>query len=296
MRLLLLIVTGLFLAVVWAVPQSVMASADIPAEAQSKYDKAEALRAQGQFNASFPIYEELLEKYSDNFSVNYGYGLLLAQMKRFPEAANALKTALNIGKTQEQMPDPSIWNSIGWVSLMNGDLDQAIEYFTTAKQDSNIYSSLSDETRMKLHNNSGYALMLMDRYEESKEDFKKAEELGSEKAKQNIEKVDSLIETQKKQNPDIPGVFAVVVLSIRDKERTQEAADRLRTELGLQKTETIDVYLAKNGMYLLAVKSNCSYAKAQATLKKVREKVPDAFVSSTTNWEPVQELPAKAAF
>jgi hypothetical protein len=44
------------------------------------------------------------------------------------------------------------------------------------------------------------------------------------------------------------------------------------------------------------VKSNCSYAKAQATLKKVREKVPDAFVSSTTNWEPVQELPAKAAF
>jgi tetratricopeptide (TPR) repeat protein len=266
---------------------------DVPAEAKARYVEAEALRAKEQFALSYPIYAELLQKHPSSFTVNYGYGLLLAQMKRFPESAETLKTALNLGKAKERMPDPSIWNTLGWVSIMSGNLDQALECFKTAKENPETYASLSDETKMKLHNNAGYALMLMDRYEEAKKEFYKAEQLGSEKAKLNIEKIDSLIETQKKQDPDIPGVFAVVVFSIRNKDGIDKAVltqfERLHTavpELDLKSAEEINVYLAKNGIYLLALGSNYSYAKAQVMLGNIKKTVPDAFVSSTTNWEP----------
>jgi tetratricopeptide (TPR) repeat protein len=278
---------------------------DVPAEAKAKYDEAEALRAKDKLNASYPIYAELLQKYSSSFSVNYGYGLLLAQMKRFPESGEALKIALNIGTAKEQILDPSIWNSIGWVAIMNGNFDQAIEYFKTAKNDPKTYASLREETKMKLHNNAGYALMLMDRYEEANEEFHKAELLGSEKAKENIEKIHSLIETQKKQDPDIPGVFTVVVLSVKNKDwldkSIQSITGRIRSSAygqELKDTDAIDVYLAKNGMYLLALGGNYSYAKAQRILEKVKKTAPDAFVSSTTNWEPYRigaNLPVPAA-
>jgi len=264
------------------------ANLDIPIEAQAKYEEAEALRDKDQYNLSYPIYADLLQKYPSSFSINYGYGLLLAQMKRFQDSAEALKTALNIGKSKEQMPDPSIWNSIGWVALMNGNLDQAVEYFNVPKNNPAIYSKLNDETRMKLHNNAGYALMLMDRYEQAKEDFKKAEQLGSDKAKLNIEKIDSLIETQQRQDPNIPGVFTVVVFSVKNKDWLDRAIQTISGRLvskELAELAGIDVYLAKNGLYMLTLGGSYSYVKAQGILEKIKKSVPDAFVSSTTNWE-----------
>jgi tetratricopeptide (TPR) repeat protein len=265
----------------------VAVQSDIPAEAAAQFAEAEAHRSQGKFNLSYPIYSELRKKYPNSFSAAYARSSLLAQMKLYRLSAEALQEALHIGLSKPQLPDPSIYNTMGWVAIMNGEFDQALEYFNKAKQPE-LYRRLSGATKMKLHNNTGYALMLLDRYEESLLEFAQAEKLGSDKAAENIEKVKSLIETQKKQDPNIPGVFAVVLLSTRHKERIDASVLSMSGRLSTvpEQDRKINVYLAKNGMYFIVLGGNCSYAKAQAMLAQVRKTVADAFVSSTTSWEP----------
>lgn len=279
-----------------------MVQLDIPAEAAAPFAEAEKYRDAEKFISSYSIYTELKQKYPGSFSIVYGYGRLLAQMKRFVESAEVLNSALKLGKSNAPLPDPSIYNTIGWVATMNGNFDLALEYFKKTSEDQKIYSRLSDETRMKLHNNTGYALMLLDRYEESMKEFRKAEQLGSEKAKANIEKVTSLIETQKKQNENIPGVFAVVVLSTRStmdiNKVVQTISSRLHGILPEQDLKT-NVYLAKTGLYFIALGGNYSYAKAQRIHGAVKNIIADAFVSSTTSWTPysigIEQVPAANA-
>ncbi|CAK8722648.1 hypothetical protein GCAAIG_12315 [Candidatus Electronema halotolerans] len=266
---------------------------DVPAEAAAQFAAAEAYKDQNQFEQSQQIYSGLRTKYPNSFTIAYNYGRLLAQMKEYQKSAEVLAAALKTGEGRGQIPDPSIYNTIGYVHIMLGDFDQAIECFKTAAAPK-IYDLLADATQMKLRNNTGYALMLADRYEESLQEFTQAKQLGSRKAVDNIEKVKSLIETQEKQSPDIPGIFAVVIHSTKSKEqlnditqalmeKIQPAASKNQQDLGKPV-----VYLAKSGMYFITLASNSSYAKAQELLTTVRKVVNDAFVSSTTNWEPYQ--------
>jgi tetratricopeptide (TPR) repeat protein len=215
-------------------------------------------------------------------------------MKEYQESAKILGAALKLGSSSGQLLDPSLYNTIGYVHIMQGDFDQALEYFKMATAPE-IYKRLSESSRMKLHNNTGYALMLADRYEESLDEFAKARALGSRKAVENIEKVKSLIETQEKQSPDLPGIFAVVIHSTRKKEQldslTHRLLEKLRSTVSQEKRQELDkpvVYVAKNGMYFIALASNSSYAKAQGLLSVIRKVISDAFISSTTNWEPYQ--------
>jgi tetratricopeptide (TPR) repeat protein len=267
---------------------------DVPAEAAAQFAAAETYKDQNEFEQSQQVYSWLRTNYPNSFTIAYNYGRLLAQMKEYQKSAEILAAVLKAGEDPGQVPDPSIYNTIGFVHIMLGDFEQAIECFNKAAAPK-IYERLSATTKMKLHNNTGLAMMLADRYEESLQEFAQAKELGSRKAAENIEKVKSLIETQEKQNPDIPGIFAVVIHSTRDKERldakTDDLTKKIQSALSKEKQQDLDepvVYLAKNGMYFITLASNSSYAKAQELLTDVRKVVNDAFVSSTTNWEPYQ--------
>ena len=273
---------------------------DAPPEAAAQLAQLAAAKTskdQTQLEQTRQGYIELWKKYPNSFSIVYDYGRLLAQMKEYQESAKILGAALKLGSSSGQLLDPSLYNTIGYVHIMQGDFDQALEYFKMAA-DPKTYNCLAETTRMKLHNNTGYALMLADRYEESVQQFAQAKALGSRKAVDNIEKVKSLIETQEKQSPDLPGIFAVVIHSTRNKEQLDALTRRLMEELqGLQGITSKEkqpelnkplVYVAQNSMYFIALASNSSYAKAQGLLSVVRKVIADAFVSSTTNWEPYQ--------
>ena len=64
-------------------------------------------------------------------------------------------------------------------------------------------------------------------------------------------------------------------------EKIQEAAPKEKQ----QALNNPVVYVTNNGMYVITLASNSSYAKARDLLAVVRKVIPDAFVSSTTNWE-----------
>ena len=267
---------------------------DVPAEAAAQFAAAEAWKDQNQLEQSQQVYSELRTKYPNSFTIAYNDGRLLAQMKEYQKSAEVLAAALKTGEGRGQIPDPSIYNTIGYIYIMLGDFDQAIECFNKAAAPK-IYERLSATTKMKLHNNTGIAMMLADRYEEALREFEQAKQLGSRKAVENIEKVKSLAETQEKQNPDLPGIFAVVIHSTKSKEQlndiTQALMEKIQPAVSKKQQEDLGkpvVYLAKSGMYFITLASNSSYAKAQELLATVRNVINDAFVSSTTNWEPYQ--------
>ena len=270
---------------------------DAPPEAAAQLAQLTAAKTsqdQTQLEQTRQEYAELRKKYPNSFSIGYDYGRLLAQMKEYQESAKILGAALKLGSSSGQLLDPSLYNTIGFVHMMLGDFDQALEYFKMATAPE-IYKRLSESSRMKLHNNTGHALRLADRYEESLDEFAKARALGSYKAVKNIEEVRSLIETQEKQNPDLPGIFAVVIHSTRKKEQldalTRRLTEKIQAVASKEKQQELNkpvVYVAQNGMYSITLASNSSYAKAQELLSVVRKVIADAFVSSTTNWEPYQ--------
>ena len=267
---------------------------DVPQAAQTQVTLAENYRDQDLFAQSQQIYTVLRTKYPKSFVIAYNYGRLLAQMKQYQKSAETLQAALQLGTQQQPFPDPTLYNTIGYVYIMQRDFDQALEYFKKAASPE-LYTRLPENIQMKLHNNTGYALMLADRYEESLQEFKQAKMLGSKKAEENIEKVRSLIETQEKQDPNLPGVFAVIIGSSRMQERldsmSQLLMEQIQPVVSQEKWQEINkpvVYVAKNGMYFITLASNLSYAKAQQLLPLAKKAISDAFVSSTTNWEPYQ--------
>ncbi|WPD23866.1 MAG: hypothetical protein SD837_04725 [Candidatus Electrothrix scaldis] len=281
---------------------------DVPAEAAAQLAVAETYKNRNLLEQSQQEYSELLKKYPNSFSIGYDYGRLLAQMKEYQESAKILGATLKNGSSSGQLLDPSLYNTIGYVHLQMGEFDQALEYFKMATAPE-IYRRLNEESRMKLHNNKGIALMSADRYEEALDEFAKARELGSQIAVKNIDKVNSRIETQEKQNPDLPGIFAVVIHSTKSIKQLDTLASTLTEKI--QKTAPKEkqqelnnpvIYVMNNGMYVITLASNSSYAKARALLTVVKKVIPDAFVSSTTNWElyhisgaqvPTQEAPGE---
>ena len=282
---------------------------DVPAEAKAQLDLAEQYKKNNQLEQSQQEYTKLLKKYPNSFSISYDYGRLLAQMKEYQESAKILGAALKLGSDSSgQLLDPSLYNTLGYVHLRMGAFDQALEYFKMATAPK-IYKRLSESSRMKLHNNTGFVLMLVDRYEEALDEFAKARELGSQIAVKNIDKVKSLIETQEKQNPDLPGIFAVVIHSTKSIKQLDTLArtltEKIQKTAPKEKQQELNnpvIYVMNNGMYVITLASNSSYAKARALLTVVKKVIPDAFVSSTTNWElyhisgaqvPTQEAPVK---
>lgn len=116
------------------------------------------------------------------------------------------------------------------------------------------------------------------------EEFQQAMRYGSKNASLNIEKVESLIRTQKSEDIDIPGIFAVIVGSAKYEQMIEDQIEKISQILTIQK-EDLQVYEAETGRYFFAMGSDLSYAKAQSMKSSIEDKVSDAFVSSTTRWK-----------
>lgn len=259
---------------------------DIPTNLISEYASAEQSRNNGRLEESLKIYRSLWDAAPNSFSIAYGYGQLIAMLKLYTESEDILSKALIIGKNTPANLDPSIYNTYGWVLLMNNKYEAALEVFQTALV-APTYEKLESSTRMKLHNNTGYTFMLLDRYEDSLVQFKLAKQLGSTKAEQNIEKVNSLILTKTENDPNLPGVFTVVVGSARYQDRIESVLAEKSKQIGVE-TSTLEVYSGEANRFFIVNGRNLSYQRALETKQQMVAKgVQDAFVSSTTNWTPL---------
>lgn len=245
-------------------------------------DGIEVLVKHGKLQEAILIYEEILRKDPNNIKIKYKLALLYVKMKDYKKASNDLYSILlQHGNTSEV--SSNIYNILGWTYLMQEDLDQALTTFKIASSPNN-YKKLDNTNKMKVSNNTGYTLMLMDRYEEALVQFEQAVKLGSTKAKLNIQKINSIIEVQKNQDINIPGIFLVILKSVKEENKLVPIIEELATKLLVNINDFV-IYKTTTNTFRISLGNNYSYNKAEEILKDVKEKgISDAFVTSSTQW------------
>ena len=244
--------------------------------------QAESLRQDKSYDAADEKYVLGLSIDPHNPELLYGYSRLLAQTNQLQKASEYIQKVINVSDSSHTA-FPNILNMAGWVHLMLGNVDKSIAFFSESKSPG-IYEKLDQSTKMKLHNNSGYAFMISGRYEESLTEFVAAKGLGSKKAALNIEKVRSLIETEKLGNPDISGIFAVVIASSKYEENVSKLIEKANMKFP-ENQKTLRIFKAGDELFFVTIDSSLSYAKATEVRDfAVSRGVTDAFISSTTTW------------
>ena len=178
----------------------------------------------------------------------------------------------------------STYNLIAFAHLQEGDLEIAAKLFRRQTEIPE-FSHLPADDRMKIHNNLGYTLIQLARYQEALTSLRAAEKLGSQKAKFNIQKVESLIESLKDQAVDAPGVFAVVLASFSRKENVPGGIKVSARRAGVGEAD-VQVFKAEGSRYLITIGAFSSYPGAEAHLKAAKSAgVSDAWISTTTEWQ-----------
>ncbi|MDM8540401.1 tetratricopeptide repeat protein [Desulfococcaceae bacterium HSG9] len=255
---------------------------DVPKKFKDKFSNAEKLRIDGEYKEALPIFTHLIVDAPKSVSILYSYGILLAEMKRYDESSKFLDKALEISAHGEN--DLQFLNTRGWVSIMLGEYEKALEYFDKAMSDSK-YNDISDLLKMKLHNNAGVAYWQSDRYDEAAKQFRLAKSSGSQLADKNLRMVESVLETINSKDINIPGVFAPVVGSSKYDFHIERQKKRITIKLGIDQS-ILKVFISSNGRYLITQgNGGLSYPKARMIVLSAKKKgISDAFVSSTLNW------------
>jgi tetratricopeptide (TPR) repeat protein len=257
-------------------------SVDVPPELRAPLAEAMKLRSEGDQNGSSAAFKRLLAVAPNSFTINYEYGRLLAQMKRYRDASEALDSAIRLIDGRDTS-DLAVYNTKGFVLLMLNQSDQALDFFRM-ELGAPKFSSLPAAARMKVHNNAGLAYLQLDRYVEAQQQFEIARALGSSLAMKNLEIIDSIVQTLKASSEDVPGIFAPVVGSAKRDTEIEVRIAAVAAKLGVPST-SLRLFKQGNGIYQIAQGANLSYRKAERLAKEARAKgIEDAFVASTAEW------------
>ena len=167
---------------------------DVPPEQQTTFAEAMKLRATaGKQEGAYLLFTQVHAAAPGSFTVNYEYGRLLAQMKKYREASEVLDTAIKL-MDRLDTGELTVYNTKGFVLLMLNQYDQAIDFFRK-EINSPKFSKLPSEARMRVHNNAGLAHLNLNQYIEAQQHFEIARSLGSSLAKKNLEIIGSILET-----------------------------------------------------------------------------------------------------
>lgn len=257
-------------------------SHDVPPAQGAAFAEAMNLRSIGDHDAALSKFSLLRAAEPNSFTINYEYGRLLAQMKKYREASAALDVAIKL-MDRVDTKDLTVYNTKGFVLLMLNDFEQALVFF--AKEiDSPRFKSNSDASRMKVHNNAGLAYLQLDRYLDAQKQFEIAKALGSSLAKKNLEIIASILATVGAANENVPGIFAPAVGSVKNPSLATERSNEIASRLGVS-SDSLLLFRQGNGIFQITHGANYSYRKAERLVKEAKGKgIEDAFVASTTEW------------
>jgi len=139
--------------------------ADIPS---AKVRQLEAIKTSykvtgntGQAAAGF---KALIGKQPDYYAANYNLGLVYADEGDYAQAITYLEAAKAI-RERRGLQDATIFNSLGWTYMLQGNLGKAEDNFKAGKVNE---ARLSPESRSRLYNNLGLLYMNEGRYGESR--------------------------------------------------------------------------------------------------------------------------------
>ncbi|MEM1275373.1 MAG: hypothetical protein AAGH74_02525 [Pseudomonadota bacterium] len=257
----------------------------VPAELIPELERAIELRDDGARKAAEPLFARLEAQAPENFCILYEYGRLLVQEEDYKEGLALLDRALDEPEASELRSRPA-YNMRGFIHLKLKDFDSAAEDFERQKEwVDRLPEDIRASTELKVFNNTGWAYLQQDRYDQAELNFTQAEKLGSKLATRNLEVTRSIVDTIEKQDKDTGGVFAAIAKSSRAPRDIERAADEL-VKQGIP-PEEIKVFRRVNGMLSLTYGSYLSYPKAQDFKDKITPIFSDSNVASVGAWEDV---------
>lgn len=254
-------------------------------ELETKLKQAILLREQGNYDTATVILNELKMQSPQSFCVLYELGRVKINTRDYESALGNLQKAAHVADTNDHKKQ-AIYNIIGYTYLQTGDEEKASTYFERQKETAE-FAFLPNETKMKVYNNSGLTLLRLSQYEQSRESFLHAKDLGSRLAVGNLAVVDSLLEVQKAGDKNIPGIYGVALFSSRDQNAVVRDLEKAQIKLGVSKQE-LTIYKRKTGIITGTFGSNISYAKAQDYLKLAQSKgYRKVNIVATSSWQEI---------
>lgn len=167
---------------------------NIRVESVGKLNDAKALNKTGKSEQAEDKLSRLTKEEPAYFAAHYNLGLVQAEATKYPQAIASLERARDL-REKNNIKDATIYNSLGWAYMLNGELAKAEEAFAVAKINE---KSLSRESRARLYNNTGWLYMSTGRYEEARKSFDAAaKDYDSSFARENLKTLSRLEESRK---------------------------------------------------------------------------------------------------
>ncbi len=234
-----------------------------------RVDTARQARLSGNVGASVDALTAIVAEAPDNFRAQYNLGLSLAADARNEPALQALKQAELLYGAQAE-PDATIYNTLGWQLLQMGQASEAIKYFEKGMA---LEGHLPANSRSRLLNNYGLALMQSLRYDDAEKMFQRAKtEFNNPLAARNLELIAAI------KNEE--GRWAVI---FGGDESSDAAQDEIRKASGAGVTGGDIVY--REGSF----RSIAEFSKrsdADAALTRLKSLRTDAYVVRMDSWCP----------
>lgn len=252
-----------------------------------KYSKMKALLEQEKLGEARAVFEQLFAECDKNTQLYYEYADVLTEAGAFRRAGELLDELLLGISTGTYEKKLAVYNMRGYIAFVLGEYEEAVEFFQAALLDID-YAALSETTKVKLNNNIGVVLRLLERYPEAREHFLVAKKLGSRLGEENLASVESILAVLEEEPAESPGIFATVVGSVESFSELNKAQSEISNRLGIASSE-LTVFRTNNGRLAFAYGTNLSIAKAQDRTEKSRvHGINDAYITSALNWELVE--------
>ena len=125
----------------------------IPKATADRVKQAQALRLAGQPQKALEILKPIVAANPDYFLARYNLGLTFIAVDQPKDGIAQLETAQRINVSQN-LGEPTIYNSLGWAYLRQGNYKAASVEFKSA-QTPQVFQQLSPEGQRKVLNNAG---------------------------------------------------------------------------------------------------------------------------------------------
>ena len=158
----------------------------IDAALVGEMEDARSQRRAGQYDEAIERLTALVEQQPDYYLAWYNLGLAQAQSGAPDDGAVSLEKALELKETHD-IPDTTIYNSVGWTHYLRGDYEAAKPVLEKAIAQEGI----SERSRTRALNNLGSVLLRLQEFEQAKTTLEKATELGSTRAQVNLKVLDT---------------------------------------------------------------------------------------------------------
>lgn len=130
-------------------------------------------------------------------------------------------------------------------------------------------------------------------YDQASEALKRAAELGSSRAYQNLAAVTSIVSTLEESDSSKPGAFAAIVGSAKSLERADLGMGQITKKLDVNRNE-LSIFRMKNNRLSISIGRFKSYPAAVLDRDKAIEAgIPDAYVAWLADWELVETRPSE---